>query len=261
MAVLLRGPALRWTRVAAVTTLAGVVLGALGPFGSYLNDGMLLRSAYWIGATWLGLVLYGGGVAISRLAKAGSWRRQALLVLSVLIGSVPQAVITRMVALRVWPGLLRYGPGWRLWYVQTATIGAITVLGATAWLEARLRRPVPLPASTQGDGRTIPRAGRSISPSRDVIALQMEDHYVRVHTLAGSTLVHGPLTQAIEQVAPLEGLRIHRSWWIARHAVQRVEGSSRSMRLTLSNGLSAPVARNAVTLLREAGWLEDTPAA
>ena len=254
-----RGPAPRWMRVVTVTTAAGLVLGVLGPFGSYLDDGMLLRSAYWVGATWLGLVLYGSGIAISnRLTDAGSRGRWALLGLSVLVASIPQAVITRMVALRIWPGLLRYGPGWWLWYVQAATIGAITVLGVTVWRDGRSGRPAPLPAAVPANGGIIPRAGRSASP-KDVIALQMEDHYVRVHTLGGSTLVLVPLTQAIRQVASLEGLRTHRSWWVARHAVQRVEGSPRSMRLTLLNGLSAPVARNAVALLREAGWLEDTP--
>ena len=84
----------------------------------------------------------------------------------------------------------------------------------------------------------------------------MEDHYVRVHTRTGSTLIHMKLTHAIEQMAGLEGLRTHRSWWIARHAVDRIEGSPRSMRLHLQNGLSAPVARQSVTTLRQAGWLD-----
>ena len=73
----------------------------------------------------------------------------------------------------------------------------------------------------------------------------------------GSTLVHMKLTRAIEHLDTLEGLRTHRSWWIARHAVMHVEGTPRSMRLCLRNGLSAPVARSAVTVLRQAGWLKD----
>lgn len=90
----------------------------------------------------------------------------------------------------------------------------------------------------------------------EVLALQMEDHYVRVHRPAGSELILMPLGRAIEAVEA-DGLRTHRSWWVAAHAVTAVEGNARSMRLRLSNGLVAPVARSAVTHLKAAGWIKD----
>ena len=253
-------------RAVLLATLAGIILGALGPFGSYLDGGILLRSAYWSGSMWLGLLLYGGGIAIGgRVSIAGSWSRWAFIGLSVPVASIPEAEITRLAAFLIWPDLHRYGPGWWLWYAQTTTIGAIAVLGATMALHARSGRTLPMrlgpPPTARGEDRIVPPGDRSVPRPLDVIALQMEDHYVRVHDQAGSTLLHMPLTRAIEQVALLDGLRIHRSWWVARHAVARVEGSPRSMRLQLSNGLSAPVARSAVTALRQAGWLETGPPA
>lgn len=88
----------------------------------------------------------------------------------------------------------------------------------------------------------------------DVLALQMEDHYVRVHRPTRSELILMPLGRAIERVGA-EGLRTHRSWWVASQAVAAVEGDARSMRLHLSNGLVVPVACSAVTHLRAAGWI------
>jgi DNA-binding LytR/AlgR family response regulator len=88
----------------------------------------------------------------------------------------------------------------------------------------------------------------------DLLALQMEDHYVRVHTPHGSELILMPLGSAIAGVTT-EGLRTHRSWWVARHAVTAVEGTSRAMRLHLSNGVVAPVSRSAVVHLKSAGWI------
>ena len=245
-------------------TLLGLVLGALGPFGNYLNGGILVRSAYWVGAMWLGLVFYGGAAAIGeRCAKAGSWRRRALLDLAVPVASLPQAAITRTAALMIWPDLHRHDPGWWTWYAQATMIGAIAMFGAGVMRNTRSRRSPPAvssepfpPVAVAVGLRTAASDGWPVPLPVDVVALQMEDHDVRIHTRTGSTLLHMPLLRAIERIAPLEGLRTHRSWWVARHAVARVDGSPRSMRLHLTNGLSAPVARGVVATLRAAGWLD-----
>jgi len=238
----------RWAIVAFATTLIGAFLGVLGPFGSYLNPDPMLRLGFWIASIWTGLLLYGVGIAAARkLTPPGSQLRWAGLSLSILIASVPQAALTRTSAFLIWPELHRFGPGWATWYAQVATIGAVTVAGAVMLLEARSKR-VDQPETTQPANPFDVLRG-------DVIALQMEDHYVRVHKASGSALILMPLTRAIEAIAPTEGLRMHRSWWVARSAVERIEGSPRAMRLHLVNGLVAPVSRSAIAMLRMSGWL------
>lgn len=102
-----------------------------------------------------------------------------------------------------------------------------------------------------------PSMGLAVTPlGGDVLALQMEDHYVRVHRPAGTELILMPLGRAIEAMQ-VEGLRTHRSWWVASHAVAAVEGNARSMRPRLSNGVVAAVARSAVIHLKTAGWFVD----
>ena len=46
---------------------------------------------------------------------------------------------------------------------------------------------------------------------RDIIALEAEDHYVRVHTLHGSALILMRLADAAAIIDPRLGLRVHRS--------------------------------------------------
>ncbi|CAN7580620.1 LytTR family transcriptional regulator DNA-binding domain-containing protein [Phenylobacterium sp. LjRoot225] len=84
----------------------------------------------------------------------------------------------------------------------------------------------------------------------------MEDHYVRVHTAGGSRLVLATFAQAIAAMGRTPGLRVHRSWWVADKAVDRAEAEGRNLRLILTNGVSAPVARSSVAAVREAGWLQ-----
>jgi len=87
-----------------------------------------------------------------------------------------------------------------------------------------------------------------------LLALQAEDHYLRVHTEAGDELILMRLGDAIAAVEGLDGERTHRSWWVARRAVQDVARADGRATLTLSNGVEAPVSRTYSPRLREAGW-------
>jgi hypothetical protein len=245
-------------RVAAATTLLGLLLGVLGPFGSFLNDGFVLRVAYWVGAMWTGLLLYGAAlVAADKATPEGSRLRWAVLVLAVLIASVPQAMLTRAVALRLWPKLNQVVPSLGAWGAQVVVIAMMMGMGFLFFRRFQnQQRPLSAPATARGP------ASVALSPHPtllrgDIVALQMEDHYVRVHTPESSELILMPLARAIDMVAATDGLKTHRSWWVARAAVRRVEGTPRSMALRLSNGIVAPVARSAVASLRDAGWLDN----
>jgi DNA-binding LytR/AlgR family response regulator len=79
-----------------------------------------------------------------------------------------------------------------------------------------------------------------------IIALEMEDHYVRVHTALGSALV---------LVGEIEGVQAHRSWWVARGAVDDVLREGCNLRLKLARGIEAPVARAKVADLRDVSWI------
>ena len=69
----------------------------------------------------------------------------------------------------------------------------------------------------------VPRAIAAKLPPRlaraDLIAVQAEDHYLRVHTSAGSDLILMRFADALAALAPCDGVRAHRSWWVARRAV------------------------------------------
>jgi DNA-binding LytR/AlgR family response regulator len=91
---------------------------------------------------------------------------------------------------------------------------------------------------------------------RDVLCLQMEDHYVRVHTALGDVMLHGRMADfEAELVGRIDGLKVHRSWWVARKAVASWSREDKTLTLTLSNGLAVPVARDRQADVKAAGWL------
>jgi DNA-binding LytR/AlgR family response regulator len=90
--------------------------------------------------------------------------------------------------------------------------------------------------------------------SAKLLALQSEDHYLRVHTDLGDTLILMRLTDAIAELAEVPGAQTHRSWWVARDAVMKsARGDSKAV-LTLKGEIEAPVSRNYLKALSDAGW-------
>lgn len=239
----------------AGATAAGLFLAAIGPFGSYLNGNFAGRALYWIVSTWLGLALYGTALGIAMRATRTLSTPWPALAAAILAASILEAVATRTAAYTLWPDLAQAGPTPLLWYFQVVAIGTPLTLGY-AWVSGDLapRTAAPEPREpAPGEPPLLARLPAHLG--RDILCLSMEDHYVRVHTLAGSALLLMPMGQAIAEAAPLPGIRTHRSWWVARHAVLRAEGDARAMRLQLLGGVTAPVSRPAVARLRASGWL------
>ena len=93
----------------------------------------------------------------------------------------------------------------------------------------------------------------------NVILLRSEDHYLRVHTVMGNTLILHRLSDAIEEMEMLgiEGLRVHRSFWVAKAAVEGSTSEGRKLTLHLIGGLNAPVSRTYREFTRAAGIWSD----
>ncbi|MGV9007491.1 MAG: LytTR family DNA-binding domain-containing protein [Brevundimonas sp.] len=236
---------------------AGVILGVVGPFGTFFNDALPQRVAYWVTLCLISGAVIGAAVrgiwppARRRGLPAWAWVPAVAVVIT-----VPLGLLSRVIAIGFWPGV-RQAVGWTEWYGQALLVELVVLaLYVAAHARAGIRPAAPAPTMVTvgtGEARILDRLPRRLG--RDLLCLQMEDHYVRLHTLEGSVLVLMPLTRAIAEIGNLEGLRVHRSWWVAREAVQGVIHNGRNLRLRLTSGLEAPVARAKIAELKAAGWL------
>jgi hypothetical protein len=126
-------------------------------------------------------------------------------------------------------------------------------------IRERLRTPAPPPAAAASvaagaDGESLLRR---VKPGvrGELWALQMEDHYLRVHTSNGNDLILHRMSDALAEVASLEGRQVHRSWWVARAAIAAAERDGRRLMLVLKGGLKVPVSRANVAAIKDAGWV------
>ncbi len=88
-----------------------------------------------------------------------------------------------------------------------------------------------------------------------ILAAQSEDHYLRVHCDGGDALILMRLSDAIAELAAMDGAQTHRSWWVARSAIVSASRGEGKAVLILSNGVEAPVSRGFYKGISEAGWL------
>lgn len=130
---------------------------------------------------------------------------------------------------------------------------AIIVLAA---LTRRALAPLTL-KPTASDG-VAPSEVRAKLPPRlaraRLVAVEAEDHYLRVRTEAGSALVLMRLSDALAALEGADGFRVHRSWWVARTAVQTASWKAGRGELSLSDGSTAPVSRTYAAALKGTDW-------
>ncbi len=236
-----------WPRALGLAFAAGILLGVLGPFGSFLNGNIMLRVFSWTVDVVTGTALV--GLLMPRLVRAGLRLKMPLpaaLIGAFLVVNVPTALFSAAFGYWLWPRMIdRVRP--EDWYTQSLLVCAV-IIGLWVLFSLAFDRPRPAP---------LPRPASAKDSLEPVLCLQMEDHYVRVHRPSGSTLELMPLRTAIDRYGQGDGVQVHRSWWVAASAVEASERDSRNWRLRLSNGVRVPVARNRVTEARSRGWIRD----
>lgn len=92
----------------------------------------------------------------------------------------------------------------------------------------------------------------------EVLALQADEHYIKVYTKQGQELIHHRLSEAVAAMPATLGTRVHRSWWVSDEAVLYGRRVGRRYRLELSNELSVPVSDAYLQVARERGYLRKT---
>ncbi|MEM9583431.1 MAG: LytTR family transcriptional regulator DNA-binding domain-containing protein [Pseudomonadota bacterium] len=87
-----------------------------------------------------------------------------------------------------------------------------------------------------------------------LIRLSMQDHYVEAHTADGSQLILMRMADAIEELDGLDGLRVHRSHWVAKAQVTGLKRAQGRLFLIMSDGAEVPVSRSYKAEVEQAGF-------
>ena len=253
-----------------IAMFAGV-LGFLGPFGTYQLGDFLQRSGQWL-SMLLGayVVVRPAMILFSWIAFSTGLPRRSLVFWGVVVTAFGVAgvwAVTVPAAVQLLHGFSGLLP-----FSLLCSLGIMIVVGWAERADANLflyyqdnrgSRVVDRPSLASVSTPAVavkasqPRLHGRLTPAFHgaILALESEDHYVRVHGAQNSELILLRLRDAIAEMDQVPGEQTHRSWWVAQAAVAAVDSAGRNREIRLVNGGKVPVARDSVERLQAAGFL------
>lgn len=125
--------------------------------------------------------------------------------------------------------------------------------------------PKAADAGAQGEAPALPASGEEPAPAAfpaallsrlpaeigsAIVALETEDHYLRVHAAGGSALILMRMADAVALFDPALGAQVHRRWWVAQDAVAGLRTDGQKLSLCLTDGRLVPVGRTFAAAVR-----------
>lgn len=239
---------------------AVLLLGISGPFNTLTQFDMAQRLLYWliiVVLTYLSSTAMVGVVLKSLEGRVNGLAPR--IVVATLASSVPSWIIVYGVTLAT-AGPSHTDP-LELWFycliVGLAMVALNVVNAQTAPTPVDAPQTAPMPPNASQTAPTPPAILQRLPHAQrgKLLHLAVSDHYVDVVTDKGHALVLMRMADAMSETAPIAGLQVHRSHWVALDAVKRAIRQNGKPALELANGTMVPVSRSFATAARQAGLL------
>lgn len=235
---------------ATLSILAAVIflLTLMGPFGTDRSLGAAMRCLYWT-ALVLG-TFCAGSIASAIAGRLADRLAQRILVAGLLTGSAAIVVVFTLNAV-VFGYVPTAGSALRTGARVLAIGFVVTAVIQVVFHELdRSRPPAPDQQAPPPILERLPLDKRG-----SLLALSVEDHYVRVRTSRGAEMLLMRLSDAMRETGGVQGAQVHRSHWVAWGAVEAARREGDRAILTLKDGSAVPVSRANLAVIREAGLL------
>lgn len=234
---------------AALLVGFGLFMGFIGPYGT-------LEAPEWVRFLYWQICIVGGGVigitldeTMGRHIRHAGWR--------IVADSVAMTPLVFLLVAFVSSNLLHttFQPRDFLELLLQVFVVCVPIMAlrVLVWRTPAPAPPPPPPAEAPADAAFRRRLTAKRREAR-LIAVQAEDHYLRVHTDAGDELITLRFADALDELSGLKGFQTHRSWWVAAEAIEGVRWTKGRGELRLAGGLTVPVSRSNAAALKDAGW-------
>jgi hypothetical protein len=230
----------------ALMASVGVFMGFLAPYGSG-SQPLGSRLAYW-----LILIVGGGAIGIAfdvavGLRLRGFWAR--LMADSVLMTPFVSGLVI-LVAHLMYRATVSVANYLDLLFQVFIICVLVMALRQLAWRATPESAAVSVLEPSNAFRQRLSAKRREAK----LLAVEAEDHYLRVHTDAGCELITARFSDALEELEGWPGFQTHRSWWVAACAIDGVRWTRGRGELRLTSGLVVPVSRSQAQTLKSAGW-------
>jgi len=240
----------------AIYVAIGFFLAVLSPFGSTSDAPLWVAATYWVSLVLLGS--FAGEIATLALERiwpsAPDWAAVPIIATAVSVVLLPTLLSVEWIIRGVTIAPKDWLRSFLLILVVSIGVTTVSTLIRRATEARQGAGTASAPPAPVGGNPFMDRLPVRLR-SADLYAVQSEDHYLRVHTSAGQEMILMRLADALKELAAVEGMQTHRSWWVAKQGLADVSKNSGKLVLTLKSGVDAPVSRTYQSAVREAGWI------
>lgn len=218
----------------------------MGPFGTADVLSWGPRTVYWMAVPAVTYAIgYGFGVYLAPRLHAALDGTAARVVLALMNSTVITGTI--------------FGLNYMVFGIRPTVLDGAIIFGITlliSFLIELLPSEAPDGEAQAATATPPPILDRLPLDKRGpLVALSVEDHYVRIRTTKGEDMVLLRLSDAVREVGDTSGLRVHRSHWVAVAQVIAAERKGDGAVLSMATGGDIPVSRSHMPAIREAGLL------
>ena len=244
-------------RLSLLMIAIGVFIGFLAPFGMHTFN-KFISIGYWsmtcLLGYWVFSPLHSLGLRILQPSIQNIWVTYCItLVFSSLIFSL----LVPLLNMTVLSLSFDYVDGILFAFPQVLTIGAVLTLVSAAkqkyfaqqqQLESINQQTTSITKATVEQALAHKQltdflALLPIEKRGSLLCLEMDDHYLKVHTDKGQHLVLMRFKDALEKLSAFSGFQTHRSWWVAEGAISKINKQGRKYKIILTNHLQVPVSK------------------
>lgn len=236
-----------------ISSILGLILGFLGPFGSY-NMPLLQRLIYWIVIFNLGYFIYYISHQITgRLFDYGNKDSYPIVkfILPTLLASVPLSFLVGFST------LILFDTKSSLFSIALMVFPQVLILGLVIDSLLRLIHR----DQSQVKSSKIDKPGKLFIDrlptelGEELICAVMEDHYMNVYTDKGSHMLLIRMKDALIELKDYKGTQVHRSSWVVINKVKEVKKVARKTLLVMTNNIEISVSRKYLSAIKDAGLL------
>lgn len=235
-------------RAIGVMVAVIVVLGISGPFQTFKSLPIGPRLAYWTAMT---ACSFATGLFFGKWAMTAMRRAKLPIYFRVVAGGfvagLPVALVVSAINALTFENYGHNG------YSVLANFGYGIAISTIVLLLFVLFDRTKHDGNSAGKPKLVERV--PLAQRGKLISLSVQDHYVEVTTTKGTTLVLMRLLDAIDETGGVEGLRVHRSHWVALDGVKSAYRRDGKVSIVTSAGAELPVSRTYVGAVKKAGLL------
>jgi hypothetical protein len=229
-----------------INLVFSLVLGFLGPFGSYAIP-LMKRLLYWFIMFNIGHFIY----FLSHKLTAWYFKNKSphpilRFLTPTLIATIPLSILVGFATLQVGYQFIVSMSFFIYIIPQVFLLGVIIEILMQAIYTKQVIEDKKKPNHT-----FINRL--PVNLGSNLICLAMEDHYIQVYTDLGSHMILMRMKDALVELQDYQGFQVHRSYWVATSAIESVIRKSRKTTLVMKNGLKIPVSRKYQPKIKQIG--------